>query len=263
MNKANALRLSIITVVYNSFKTIRDSINSVLSQSYKNFEYIIIDGGSNDGTLDVICEYRNNIDILISERDNGIYDALNKGIKVATGDVIGILHADDVYFNENTLSDINKTFSNKITLDGVYGNLLYTKQNDLSKIQRYWRSKEFNKNLLIFGWMPPHPTLFLKKEVFVKFGIYNTKFKISADYDFILRIFTKKLEIKHLQSVVCKMRLGGKSNVKFTNILIKSYEDYKALKINKIGGIFSLIFKNLSKIIQFFPLLHKLKTRIL
>lgn len=213
-------------------------------------EYIIIDGASNDGTLDVISEYRNNIDICISEKDYGLYDALNKGIKLATGDVIGLLHADDVFFNENTLSDINKTFSISMNLDGVYGDLIYTKHNNLSKTIRYWRSKEFNKNLLFLGWMPPHPTLFLKKDVFEKFGLYDTNFKISADYDFILRIFTSNIKVKYLPFVCCKMRAGGLSNKNFKNIVQKSFEDLRALKKNKVGSVLSLFFKNFLKFSQ-------------
>jgi glycosyltransferase involved in cell wall biosynthesis len=158
------VKISIITVVYNNKDTIKDAIESVLNQTYKNIEYIIIDGGSTDGTIDIIKSYRDKIDKFISEKDNGIYDAMNKGLKLASGDIVGILNSDDIYFNENVILNVVAKFEESKT-DSIYGDLYYVDENDLQKIQRYWKSSEFKEGSFAKGWHPPHPTFFVKKEV--------------------------------------------------------------------------------------------------
>lgn len=245
------MKISVITSVYNNKETIQDAINSVLNQSYKNIEYIIVDGGSYDGTWNIIQNYEHKISKYISDKDKGIYDGLNKGIALATGDIICFLHSDDLYPNDNILQAVANEFITK-DIDGIYGDLIYTPKNNTEKIVRYWKSQEFNKSLLKKGWMPAHPTLFLKRSVYEKYGGFDLDFKIAADYDFMLRILKEEVKVAYLPLVLYKMRIGGASNKNISNVIQKSYEDLKALKKNNIGGIDTLIYKNLSKIKQFF-----------
>ncbi len=244
------MKISIITSVYNNKETIKDAIESVLSQTFKNIELIIVDGNSTDGTIDIIKHYEDKIDKFISEPDKGIYDGLNKGLGLATGDVIGFLHSDDIY-SDNTILKIVADTIEETGVDGIYGDLVYTSKNDTSKNFRYWKSQDFDLKLLKKGWMPAHPTLFLKKEIYEKYGNFDLDFKIAADYDFILRIFKDGINTKYIQKVLYKMRIGGESNRSIKNIIQKSKEDLKAIKKNYIGGINTLAIKNLSKIKQF------------
>ena len=245
------LKISIITSVYNNKETIKDAIDSVLSQTYKNIEYIVVDGASSDGTVEVVQGYGDKISTFVSEKDKGIYDGLNKGLSLATGDFIAFLHSDDIYASDTIIEEVSQVFENDESLDGVYGDLIYTPKNDTSKVLRYWKSKDFDISLLAKGWMPAHPTLFLKKEVYNKYGGFDLGFKIAADYDFMLRILKGGIKVKYLSEVLYKMRVGGESNKSIKNIMLKSKEDLKALKKNNIGGIYTLIIKNLSKIKQF------------
>lgn len=246
------MKVSIITVVFNNAKFIGNCINSIQHQTYKSIEHIVIDGGSTDGTKEIINKYKERIAIYISEPDQGMYDGLNKGLKLATGDVIGILHSDDILDNNSIIEKIANEFS-KASIDGLYGNLVYVNQNNPDKIIRYWESKEFYPEIIRKGWMPPHPTLFLRKNVVDKTGTFDLKFKIAADYDFMLRVLlTPGIKLKYLPVVITKMRTGGKSNRSFTNIIRKSWDDYCILKKNNAGGIITLLHKNFSKINQFF-----------
>jgi glycosyltransferase len=246
------MKISIITVCYNSEKTIYDAINSINLQTYPNIEHVFIDGLSTDETLDVIKINSKRDNIIISEPDKGIYDALNKGILNATGDIIGFLHSDDVLNESNTIEDIVNTF-NIESVDGVYGDLLYVDKQNINKIIRNWKSCIFEKELLNKGWMPPHPTLFLKKNIYHKYGLFDLNYSISSDYEFILRIFkNKSLKFTYIPNVISKMRIGGASNRNIKNIINKTIEDYRALKSNNTGNLFSLIRKNTSKIKQFF-----------
>lgn len=242
--------ITIITCTYNSEKTISDCVLSVKNQSYKNIEHLIIDGLSNDSTLSIIKSINSKCKI-ISEKDNGIYDAFNKGISRASGDIIGFLHSDDLFQNNDCIKLISDSFQNKI--DGVYGNLNYVSQIDENKVVRKWTSRSFKPFLLNIGWMPAHPTLFLKKKVYEKHGFFNLKYSISADYDFMVRILKDNdLKFLFISSIITKMRLGGNSNRSLSNLLKKSKEDYFIIKSNKIGGLLTLFFKNFSKISQFF-----------
>ncbi len=249
--------LSIITATYNSEKSISSSIESVISQTEKNIEFILVDGASTDNTVEIARRLleKGNLKkfIIISEPDKGIYDALNKGIAAASGDIIGFVHSDDLLADNTIIEKVVSTI-NKENIDGIYGHLQYVQQDDPSKIIRYWKSKEFKPRYLKYGWMPPHPTLFLKKEVYVQSGNFDTSFKIAADYDFILRVFKNPAySIKRLDNVLVKMRMGGASNKNLGNIIVKMKEDLRALKNNQISfKINALLFKNLRKVNQFF-----------
>ena len=242
------MKISIITTVYNNKQHIEKAILSVLSQTYHDIEYIVIDGGSSDGTVDVIKKYSNKIDKFISEPDKGIYDGLNKGINLASGDVIGFLHSDDEYYDSKVIEKIVAKF-NDDSIDGVYGDLIYVNQKE--EIVRYWKSGEFTPGKLKKGWMPPHPTLFLRKEIYDKYGLFRLDYKIAADYDFMLRVLKHDPKLVYIPEILYKMRLGGASNKSIKNILQKTKEDYKAITENKIGGVFTLINKNFSKLKQF------------
>jgi len=245
------MKLSIITSVYNNQETIKDAIDSVLGQTYKNIEYIVVDGGSSDGTVDIVKSYGDKINKFVSEKDKGIYDGLNKGIALATGDVIAFLHSDDLYESDSVVQIIAREFEVYSSLDGIYGDLIYTHKDDTSKVLRYWKSRDFDTSLLAKGWMPAHPTFFLKREVYERFGGFDISFRISADYDFMLRVLKSGIKVKYLPNVLYKMRVGGESNKSLKNIVQKSREDLRALRKNAFNGVWSLIGKNLSKIGQF------------
>lgn len=246
------MKISIITCALNSEITIKKSIRSVQKQNYKNIEHLIIDGGSTDKTLEIIRKIKQNNINLYSSIDNGFYDALNKGIKYSTGNIVGILHSDDFYNNNNILKIVADTFK-RTKADLVYGDLTYVKKDYPFTLIRYWRAGKFYKEKLFNGWMPPHPTVFVKKKIFDKIGFYRTDYKISADYDFLVRIFNcKNINQVYIPKVFINMRIGGMSNRSFKNLIIKSFEDYQIIKKNKIGGLFTLFNKNFSKLRQFF-----------
>lgn len=245
------MKVSIITSVYNNEKTIEDAIKSVLSQTYPNIEYIVVDGASKDNTVSVIKKYEDKISTFVSEKDKGIYDGLNKGVSLATGDVIAFLHSDDIYADENIISEVVEHFKSTNT-NSIYADLVYVDKEDTSKIFRYWKSGEYSFKKLCNGWMPPHPTFFVKKEFYDKYGKFDLDFGIAADYDFMLRMLGKyKITTSYLPKILYKMRVGGASNRSLKNIIQKSREDIKALKNNNIGGLHTIIMKNLSKIPQF------------
>lgn len=245
------MKISIITSVFNNQDTIAEAMNSVLSQTYANIEYIIIDGCSTDATINIIKSYQNYLAVFISEPDQGIYDGLNKGIKLATGDVIGFLHSDDLYENNTVIEKVARAFIENST-DSTYGDLTYVSKHDRLKVIRYWKSGEFTLKKLRYGWMPPHPTFFVKRAIYEQYGLFDTNFKIAADYDLMLRFLgMHQISTHYIPSVLMKMRVGGESNKSLKNVLIKSKEDLRAMKNNNIGGLFSLSIKNLSKLQQF------------
>ncbi len=251
------MKISIITVCHNPGRLMKDTIDSVLSQYYPNIEYIIIDGGSTDGTVEMIKSYEGSISKFISEPDNGLYDALNKGIALATGDVVGFVHADDLYADSSVLSYIAKIFETS-NADAVYGNIVYVSRDNTDRIIRYWRSGPFSRTRLKFGWMPPHTALYVTREAYEKArlanGLYfDTSFTIASDYDFMMRILAKpKIHPVYVRKVLVKMRMGGASNRGFLNILRKSREDYRAMRRNNVGGVCTLLAKNFRKLPQFF-----------
>ncbi len=222
------MKVSIITATFNSEKFIRNCIDSVLNQCNSNIEYIIIDGGSKDNTISIVKEYGTRISHVVSEPDNGIYDAMNKGIGLATGDIIGILNSDDIYADDTIIQKVVNSFTTT-DCDTLYGDLLYVKQNDLTRITRKWKSGHYNKRSFLFGWMPPHPTFFVKREVYQKYGTFNVALKSAADYEIMLRfLFKHNLKVSYLPHIMVKMREGGVSNANIKNRVNANREDRKA-----------------------------------
>jgi glycosyltransferase len=246
------MKITIITASFNSENLIAKCIGSILIQDFIEKQIVSIDGKSTDSTTLIINNLTSDNDFKISEKDKGIYDALNKGIKNAKGDIVGVLHSDDAYANFDVLKQVFSIFE-ETNCDGVYGNLNFIKNGQIS---RKWVSKNFNPSLLIKGWMPPHPTLFLKKEVFEKHGLYDTNFKIAADYDFILRIFKdESLNFEYLPVVITNMTIGGVSTSGFKNLIQKSYEDYLVLKKNNMRFPLLILFRKIvGKISQFYAI---------
>ena len=227
------MKISIITISFNSVKTILETIQSVQTQTYKNIEYIIKDGGSNDGTIEVINQYLGQLSLVISEPDKGIYDAMNKGIRMASGDIIGILNSDDIYVDANVLSDVIQQFNSNKKLDILYGDLIYVKKNDTSKVVRKWKSKPYFKNFFEYGNVPPHPTIFVKKNIYQEAGLFDIQYKLAADYEFMLRVFKKyNYESKYINRVMVKMRMGGATNKSFKNIINGNKEILSAWRNN-------------------------------
>ena len=222
-------------MVYNSVDTVAASIQSVLSQDYPNIEYIIVDGQSTDGTLDIIREYTHKIDIVISEKDQGLYDALNKGISLATGDVVGIIHSDDIFDSSQSISQIATTFKQK-EVDCVYGDLVYVDRNNTDRVVRNWKSGEFQRKKLLRGWMPPHPTFYVKQSCINQHGLYDTSFTCSADYELMLRYLSNdQLKVDYLQQTLVRMRVGGVSNCSWKSRWQANKEDLLAWKKNGLS----------------------------
>ena len=257
------MKISIITAVYNNSEYIESCINSVISQKYSDIEYIIIDGGSTDGTTDIIHRYINNITKYVSEKDNGIYDALNKGLSLATGDLIGILHSDDQFYDEYVLSDIVKKYEDN-KFDLVFAKGCYVDKETASKVKRVYSSSQFKRYKLYFGWIPLHTTMFLKKSVSDIVGLYDIKYQISSDYDYSLRLF-QRLDLKHeyFNRWVVKMRLGGKSTtIKLQKT--KSSEDLEIIKNHNLLSYFTLTMKIIRKIPQYLiPSLYRYNVKII
>lgn len=246
------MKISIVTTVLNRDKKIADAIDCVANQTYPFIEHVIQDGGSSDRTIDVI----RNLDVqnltFKSEPDQGIYDGLNRAIKRSTGDIIGLLHSDDRFATHDTVQNVVDAFKTS-DADAVYGDLVYVSKFDPVRLVRYWRAGNYAPQKLKFGWMPPHPALFVKRSVFENFGYYNENYKIAADYDAILRWFLiGKVKVHYLPEVLVHMNVGGESNRSLLNIARKSYEDYLVIKRHAIGGVGTLVLKNLRKANQFF-----------
>ena len=248
------MKISIITATFNRGHFIESCVLSILRQDIKDLELIIIDGLSTDSTFEKLrplIKKNKNIKFY-SETDSGIYDALNKGIDKANGEIIGFLHSDDVFYNSEVLKKIICKFKNH-DIDGLYGNLEYVEKIDTNKVVRFWESCAFNNNLLRKGWAPPHPTLFLKSNIYKKHGKFDLKFKISADYDFMLRIFKDdSLKFEYVPRVITRMRTGGVSNKNIKNFFIRPFEEFKPIRKIKIERVGTLLRKNTSKIKQFY-----------
>jgi glycosyltransferase involved in cell wall biosynthesis len=248
------MKISIITVCYNSKDTIEDTLKSIINQSiFDKVEYIIIDGNSSDNTLEIISKYRKYIDHLISEDDEGLYHAMNKGINLATGDIIGFLNSDDVFYDDTILETIYNSFKKRNELNGIYGNLVYVKNNNLFTIIRIWKSRQYFSHYFENAHVPPHPTLYLKKEIYKKYSGFNLAFKFAADYEFMLRIF-KNEEIKtlYINKIFIRMRLGGLTSKNFINRFKQNIEIYNAWRINSLQPPFLFFPKRLlRKIVQF------------
>lgn len=246
------MKISIITVCYNSEATIETTIQSVAAQTYKNIEYIVVDGSSKDGTLDIIKRHEDKITKWVSEPDKGLYDAMNKGIGMATGDVIGLINSDDLFCDNKAIEKVMDIFIKNPSLDSVYADLYYVAQNDINKIIRKWitgRQRKFNK-----GWHPAHPTLYIKKNVYKKHGLFDLTFKLAADFEIMLRFLDKyKIKATYLKEPLVKMRLGGETNKSFYNIYKQNIECVRAFKQNNIFVIPIMypILRIIPKLFQF------------
>jgi glycosyltransferase involved in cell wall biosynthesis len=247
------MKVSIITVTYNSAETVEDTIKSVVNQDYKDIEYIIIDGLSKDKTLEIVYQYKERIAKVISEKDLGIYDAIGKGIKNATGDIIVALNSDDMYASNDAISKVVELFKSSHA-DAVYGDLNYVDRFDTSKVIRKWKSGAYKKGHFLKGWMPPHPTFFVRNYCYQKYGSFNLSLKSAADYELMLRFIHKhEIKVAYLPKLIVNMRAGGQSNVSFKNRFKANREDRKAWEMNGLKpGLFTLIRKPLSKIKQYF-----------
>ena len=247
------IKISIITVVLNNKKYIEDCIQGVLEQTYQNIEYIVVDGGSTDGTLDIIKKYDDKITKWISEPDRGIYDAMNKGISMATGDVVGILNADDVYYDCNVLGSVADIMRNA-NIDACYSDLVYVGQHDLGAVIRYWRSCPFKPGLFREGWVPPHPTFFARKRIYEQYGNFDLDYTLAADYELLARLLERhRITSVYVPKIFVKMRLGGATNKSIANILKQNIEILRACKKNKIKILLAvfLMHKLISRLNQF------------
>jgi glycosyltransferase involved in cell wall biosynthesis len=245
------MKISIITAVYNRARTIGQAIDSVAAQNCPDIEHLIIDGASRDDTLGVIERHRTPAMRVISEPDGGIYDALNKGIALASGEVIGLMHSDDFYAQPDVLKKVAVAFQNP-RFDALYGDLDYVAADDPDRVIRHWHAGSFSRKKLARGWMPPHPTLFVRSSVFARLGTYDTSYKIAADYEAMLRYLScGSVQPAYIPEVLVKMRVGGASNASLGRIILKSREDYRALRSTGVGGLGALAWKNVNKLPQF------------
>lgn len=248
-----SLQISLITAVKNRASTLGACLRSVREQDWKNVEHIVIDGGSTDGTTALIAEHRAQLSRVITEGDRGVYDALNKGIAAATGDVVGFMHADDEFASPRALERVARAFEDP-SVDAAYGDLVYVRNSDPTRVVRYWRAGNYNRAQLASGWMPPHPTFYVRRDVYRRFGGFDTRYKIAADYENMLRIlWGGRTNAAYIPEVLVRMRMGGISN-RLVNLLLKSREDYAALRENGIGAVGAvpaLLLKNVTKLPQF------------
>lgn len=228
------MKISIITVVWNNKNTIRDAIDSVLNQTYKDIEYIIIDGASTDGTVEIVKSYEDKITKFISEPDKGLYDAMNKGISASSGEIVGILNSDDFYKDKFVVEKIVNEF-NKTQCDSVYADLIYIKPDNIEKTVRYYDSSYFSPEKFAYGWMPAHPTFFVKKNIYEKYGVFKTDYKIAADYELLVRFLSKnKVTYSYIKEPIVKMRLGGASTSGIKSNYTLNKEIIRACKENDI-----------------------------
>lgn len=248
------MRISVITATHNCASVVADCLASVTNQSYAEVEHLVIDGGSTDGTFDILLSHREEFSVLVSEPDRGIYDALNKGIALSTGEVVGFLHADDTYAHTDVLARIAALFADP-SVSAVYGDLQYVSQDDPERVVRNWVSGHVSKRSLALGWMPPHPTLYVRREWYTRIGGFDLRYRIAADYDSVLRMFSQAdFRAAYLPEVLVRMRLGGASNRSLAAMACKSREDWDVLRHNGFGqfqAFRALFSKNLSKLKQF------------
>ena len=251
------MRISVVTVCYNAAHTLGDAVDSVLGQTSDpsapfELEYIVVDGGSTDGTLDLLARYRNRIATLISEPDNGLYDAMNKGIKAATGDVVAILNADDVYASTDVLARVAATFRDS-GAEAVYGDLNYVAADDLSKVTRRWNAGTYTKGAFRRGWMPPHPALFVRRACYDRWGLFTLSLRSAADYELMLRFIHRHgMSLAYLPETLVLMRAGGVSNASFKHRIRAHREDWKAWRMNGYHpSPLTMLAKPLRKLPQF------------
>lgn len=249
------MKISIITPTYNSQETISDTLDSIRGQDYKNIEHIIVDGLSFDATLKILSKYKEDNDIkIISEKDSGIYDAMNKGITLSSGDVIGILNSDDLYNSKDVLTKVLNIFKSDENIDAVYGDLIYVDRDNIDKVVRTWRSGKYRESKLDWGWTIPHPSLFIRKRVYNNLDhIFNTKLSLAADYELILRLLKlEKIKLEYLPEVLVKMREGGSSAASLSSRVKGWKELHLSWRLNGLKLPFLFIPRRLlSKIKQF------------
>ena len=242
--------ISVVTAVRNRVATLGQALASVQAQQGARIQHIVIDGASNDGSLELLRAQGERIAVLVSEPDEGIYHALNKGLARATGDIVGFLHSDDVYAHDRVLARVVAAFADP-AVEAAYGDLDYVTA-DAARVLRRWRSGPYDRRRLARGWMPPHPTFFARRAVYERLGMFDTDFRIAADYDWLLRVLGSGVQPAYVPEVLVKMRWGGASNRSLARLLRKSREDLRALRRHGIGGVGTLVLKNLSKLPQFF-----------
>lgn len=248
------MKISIITATFNSATTVKDTLTSIASQQYPHIEHIVVDGLSKDNTLAIVNEFAH-VARVISEKDKGIYDAMNKGVQLATGDIIGILNSDDFYTGPSILTKVAAAFEDPL-VEAVYGDLQYVKHANTQVVTRTWRSGMYKKKYLYYGWMPPHPTFFVRRNVYDKCGLFNTTLRSAADYELMLRVLLKyDVRVKYIPEVLVKMRAGGMSNASFKNRFRANKEDTMAWKLNDLKPyFFTTWLKPLRKVLQFNPI---------
>jgi glycosyltransferase involved in cell wall biosynthesis len=232
------MKVSIITVCFNSEKTIEDTLNSIKSQTYPDIEHIVIDGLSKDNTNQIVSKYSDTVSIHVSEKDNGLYDAMNKGLSLATGDIVGILNSDDVLADKSAIDKIVAGFNNN-DVDAVYSDLIYVSEYNLNKTTRLYSSKVFSKKMIKFGLMLPHPTFYVKKSCYDKFGGYKTNYRVAADFELLTRFITKGVKAIRLPIITVKMREGGISS---SGLLWRVHQNFEIVRACKENGIYSNIF---------------------
>lgn len=248
------MKISIITVCYNSAETIGDTLRSVREQTYGDIEHIVIDGGSNDNTLSVVKTEGSHVAKVVSERDNGIYDAMNKGIALATGVIIGFINADDFYSSPKVLADVASLFDDS-KVDACYGDLCYVKQDNTGVVVRYWQSSDFRPGTFEAGWCPPHPTFFVRREIYERFGLFDLSYRIAADVELMMRFLeVHRVRAKYLPEVLVKMRMGGTTNRNLSNIVKQNREVLRALKQHGLSSsmVRLIVTKVVSRGLQFF-----------
>ena len=251
---ALVMKISIVTATYNSQATVEDTLTCIREQRHPDVEHIIVDGGSKDGTLGIVRRFPH-VARVVSGKDRGIYDAMNKGIGLATGDVIGILNSDDIYADDSVLSDVAKAFEDP-AVSTFYADLQYVHAEDTSRVQRTWRSGRFKRGKFYYGWMPPHPTFFVRRHIYEKCGNFNTTLRSAADYELMLRVLLKYgARVQYIPEVLVKMRAGGMSNASLKNRFRANKEDAMAWKLNQLKPyFFTMWLKPLRKVLQFNPI---------
>jgi glycosyltransferase involved in cell wall biosynthesis len=249
----NDAKISVVTVCFNSAETIEDTLACVANQRGANFEHVIVDGASSDATMGIVAGFTPEVARVISEPDRGLYDAMNKGMAIATGDVIGYLNSDDVYADSDVLRKISQAFSDG-SIDACYGDLVYVQQDDISKVVRYWRSCPYSPGLIERGWMPAHPTFFIRRSILQELGGFNIHYRYHADFDLMVRLFLRrKIRCAYIPEILVRMRTGGKTNRSIRNIIRGNLESLESLRSH--GAAVTPMFfvgKLLSRVPQFF-----------
>ena len=248
------MKISIITATYNSADVLSEALESIRMQTYRNIEHILVDGNSRDGTHDLLREYAESVDYsvrIISEDDKGVYDALNKGIRISSGDVIGFLHSDDFWKDPQLLEKVASSFDSE-DIKGCYGNVIFVSRQDVHKVVRKWNGGKFSKSRLLLGWMPPHPSVFLKREVYGKYGLFDTNYSVSSDYELLIRFLYKHgINVKYVPSLNVYMRIGGRSTRNLQSFIRSFKEDYAILKRHNLPALPIALVKRLRKLGQF------------